>query len=343
MDDKTPIIFTWIDQETGSKFHVFPHNIAIVELLVECPEEPEGLEERVQKLCADILTEAYQHFSAFIFENVNKLNDSVLDKLIIDHQASLKIYWITRSLIFSKSELNAPNNKTLITDWLENTQCPEDAQRIMDGDVSYSMTWLNYVLIDYLPESDYRVEAMVLAQYFYTTQESCNDMLRDSIESSYIGSSAIKAEQKLESSRVVTRMHLIAYHDYMKFFNRTKKKLLLEILGSWEFESLVDNSYRMIEVSTSKLKEVDTKRKDRSNVLTDMLLVALSFFAVFELSLYLVEFSREMLSRPTLDYNDESSSTFLGLIATIDTDYMFASGIILTIFLILFYRYIKYK
>ena len=75
--------------------------------------------------------------------------------------------------------------------------------------------------------------------------------------------------------------------------------------------------------------------------MTDFLLVALSFFAVFELSLYLTEFSREMMSRPALDYNDSKSSFFLSVIAEIDADIMFSFGFGLTLLLIIVYRYIK--
>lgn len=76
-------------------------------------------------------------------------------------------------------------------------------------------------------------------------------------------------------------------------------------------------------------------------MLTDLLLVTLSFFAVFELSLYLTEFSREMMSRPALDYNDENTSIFLRFIAEIDADVMFSLGFGLTLVLVLLYRHAK--
>ena len=112
-------------------------------------------------------------------------------------------------------------------------------------------------------------------------------------------------------------------------------------MKGWEYEQLVVNSERMIEVCNTQIQEEDNKKRERSTVMTDFLLVALSFFAVFELSLYLTEFSREMMSRPALDYNDNKSSFFLSVIAEIDADIMFSFGFGLTLVLILIYRYIK--
>jgi hypothetical protein len=97
----------------------------------------------------------------------------------------------------------------------------------------------------------------------------------------------------------------------------------------------------MIEICTSKIDETENKKRERSSLLTDLLLVALSFFTVFELSLYLTELSREMMSRPTLDYNDDSRSFMLQFIAEIDTDVMFGSGFFLTLLLVFVYKIIK--
>ena len=145
----------------------------------------------------------------------------------------------------------------------------------------------------------------------------------------------------LAESRVATRLHLIDYNEQLKKLTRSKRRLLAEILESWDFDSLVENSQRMIDVCSSRLEEADHRRRERSTVMTDLLLVTLSFFAVFELSLYLVEFSREMMSRPALDYNDDNTSWFLSFIAEIDTDIMFGFGFLLTLALVLVYKKIK--
>jgi hypothetical protein len=114
-----------------------------------------------------------------------------------------------------------------------------------------------------------------------------------------------------------------------------------DILQCWDFEQLTENGQRMIEICSSKIEDTENKKREKSSLMTDLLLVALSFFTVFELSLYLTELSREMMSRPALDFNDDSRSFMLQFIAGIDTDVMFGSGFVLTLLLFFAYKIIK--
>ena len=243
-------------------------------------------------------------------------------------------------LLLQRERLHNPALQNLLHEWLKDTGRPEDATDIINGTKDYSMTWLNYVTVNPL-EQDYRLETMVLAQYYYAAQEIRNRELKLAISAAYEKTQLKVVEQLLSRTRVETRFHQIQYHEHLKLLTRPKRRLLRDILKGWEFEVLVANSERMIEVCSSRLEEADHKRRERSTVLTDLLLVTLSFFAVFELCLYLVEFSREMMSRPALDYTDDSTSFFLRFIASVDTDVMFGIGAGLTIMLILTYKVIK--
>ena len=213
---------------------------------------------------------------------------------------------------------------------------------LIQGNIKYSLSWLNYVVIDAV-DDDPQISTMILAQYFYTAQENCNNLLKQAIDSAYNEDKLSVAEKKLSTSRVLSRLHQIDFHEHKKYLNRFKRKLLDEILTCWDFEQLSDNSTRMIEICSSRLEEADNKKRERSTVMTDLLLVTLSFFAVFELSLYLTELSREMMSRPALAYNDERSSFFLNLIAGVDVDIMFVFGFALTLALVYIYKRIKSK
>jgi hypothetical protein len=182
---------------------------------------------------------------------------------------------------------------------------------------------------------------MILAQYYYCAQDNCNNNLKQAIDNAYLDPKLQKAEKQLSASRVETRLHYIAYNEQLKYLTRNKRALLITILDDWGFEALVENGQRMVDVCSSKLQSVDIQRRERSTMMTDLLLVALSFFTVFELSLSLTEFSREVMSRPALDYNDETRSAILGAIANIDVDTMFSLGFGLTLVLIIIYRVMK--
>ncbi|MCW8857919.1 MAG: hypothetical protein OQJ95_11185 [Kangiella sp.] len=346
-DVKNLRLFIWEDAENNVKLHVFPNNIAIAEVTLEYSEvlTSEQLEALSQADTRKAIQTVWGGFVSFVNKVRNINNNDILD-YDIEQMAKPDVHWISRAILLNQQSLQKNNIQKLIKEWLSNTRDPDDAEKIIAGEKKYSMTWLNYVVVEpsHWQESaalDYRVDSMILSQYFYTAQENCNKQLIDAIEHAYVSKKLLQAENELSTSRVAARMHLISYHEHLKYLTRAKRKLVADILECWEFDTLVQNSKRMVEVCSSRLEEADHKRRERSTVLTDLLLVTLSFFAVFELSLYLVEFSREMMSRPALDYNDESTSFFLSFIANIDTDYMFGFGVGLTVILIVLYRKIK--
>ena len=346
-DDVEACLFRWQLQrdEATLNLHVFPNRIAIAEIILPAREltTPAELEDWAQDQSRDLLQQAWPEFLNLLNQIYRNISNPLLlpESSTDQHSNEPEIHWISRTLLIESQQLAQPSIQALITDWLAETQHPQHAQELFSGQRTYSMTWLNYVVVDAAQETDYRLQTMILAQYYYTAQENCLRQLKQAISSAYIEGQLKAAETQLSQSRVATRLHLIDYHEQLKTLTRPKRRLLSEILDSWEFSNLVDNSQRMIDVCSSRLEEVDHQRRERSTVMTDLLLVTLSFFAVFELSLYLVEFSREMMSRPALDYNDDNTSFFLGMIAEIDTDIMFGFGFLLTLALVLVYKRIK--
>ncbi|WP_078118403.1 hypothetical protein [Thiosocius teredinicola] len=341
-------IATW--QDTNSEhdilFHVFPNAIAIVEITFRHMPvvSSEELEKQVQDRSRALIKASFQRF----VELLKALRQSHPDPIFIDpsthpaNQKKVHIFWTSRALLLSQEQATSSAWKTIIDDWLALTQRPEDAAAITKGDLNCSMTWLNYVLVDSADGAeDFRIETMVLAQYIYTAQAQCNLHLKQAISVAYTSDRPLRAKTQLEESRVMSRLHQVTFNDHLGYMTRPKRKLLDEILESWEFEQLLDNGQRMIEVCTSRIEEASERQRERSSMLTDLLLVSLSFFAVFELSMNLTQFSREAMSRPTLDYNDDQPSFFLRLIAEIDTDIMFGFGVTATLLLVIVYRFLK--
>lgn len=345
-DTRDNRLMLWLDPQTPElKIHVFANNVAIVELdlLLGAHLTADELVEQCQLKTTEIISQVYPRFIASIQVSMSQLQSN---RVILsnEHLISPFIYWTTRAIKLSKAEVQQAANQSLIKTWLKDTRRPADADEIIAGTKDYSLSWLNYVLVDAVTTGDDpRLSTMILAQYFYTAQENCNNLLKQSIDGAYNTKKLSEASKKLAQSRVVARLHQVDYHEHLKYLNRYKRQLLDEILLGWDFESLIENGLRMIEVCSSRLQEEDNKKRERSTVMTDLLLVTLSFFTVFELSLYLTEFSREMMSRPALDYNDENSSFFLQFIAEVDADIMFGFGFILTFLLIILYKFIKAK
>jgi len=331
------------------KVHVFANNIAVVEINLALSDDNNA--DELAALCQEHTKQRMAQVYPLLIADLKRLFEQGNSKQLCFEQApsSPNIYWMSRTLITDAQDLKQPKLQQLLRTWLKDTQRPSDADDMIEGNLSYSLSWLNYAITDIQTPSqptdqdDPRIGAMVLAQYYYSAQENCNKLLKQAINSAFNSKELSQSERQLSYSRAVTRLHLIDFHEHKKFLNRYKRKLLDQIMDNWDFHQLTENSQRMIEVCSSRLEEADNKKRERSTIMTDLLLVTLSFFAVFELSLYLTEFSREMMSRPALDYNDDQSSIFLEFIAGIDADIMFGLGFGLTFLLILTYRFIKVR
>lgn len=332
-------------------FHVFANNIAIaeIELTVDTAEfseitdsidtQVELIEERVQILAKEQID---SYVDAFI-QDLKQLksylsSDFTFSETSVEESGD----WVARTMLLTDEQLTQKNIPPLLTSWLKKTSRPQDAADMITGIKDYSMTWLNYAIKKAKAVGeDPHIQMMILAQYYYVSQENCNSALRGAIEAAYARVKKTKSNAVLANTRTACRLNQIAFFENIKFLNKPNRALLEDILNGWKFTQLVENSERMIEICNVRLQEEDNKKRERSTVMTDLLLVTLSFFTVFELSLYLTELSREMMSRPALDYNDSNSSFFLGFIAEIDADIMFSFGFGLTLLLIVVYRYIK--
>lgn len=345
-------LMCWSPQDKSNIiFHVFTNHIAIAE--VEFTLDVAALNEQAGSTDAliELIEDRVQHLAKAQVESY--LDDFCHDlKQLKLHLSADFIYadannvesgdWVARTMLVNDDLLKQQGMATLLTSWLKKTSRPQDAQDILENKKNYSMTWLNYVVKNPKPPGqDPNIQIMVLAQYYYVSQENSNSALRGAIEDAYSRSKKPKTDKVLASTRTACRLNQVTFYENIKFLNRPNRALLEDILNGWKFNQLVENSERMIEVCNARLQEEDNKRRERSTVMTDFLLVALSFFTVFELSLYLTEFSREMMSRPALDYNDSKSSLFLSVIAEVDADIMFSLGFGLTLLLIIVYRHIK--
>lgn len=336
-------LFTWSNhqQDCSIEIHVFPNNIGVAAInhQFEYQGDSDTLEKSAQDQAKRIINNIYADFYQSL-ASICALPHGNYFKLDAELSGDSAVFWVSRTVLVDSSALSQPLAKKLITEWLEHTHRPDDAKDILSGQLKYSLSWLNYVVVD-ATTNDERIDSMILAQYYYAAQENCNKLLKQAIDSAYNNSKSHDAQKMLSRSRVNTRMHQVDYHEHLKYLTRSKRKMLEDILACWNYDQLTENGQRMIEICSSKIEETNNQKRERSSLLTDLILVALSFFTVFELSLYLTELSREMMSRPTLDFNDDSPSFMLRFIAEIDTDVMFASGFILTLFLVFVYKHIK--
>lgn len=333
--------------EPSIRFHIYGNGISIVTVEFEAPK----------KLGASALEQYSQEITQSTFDKyaipLKKLFEDLLiglPKSLLEADAEIQdithrdLCWISRAVILSRDKLKNPAAATFTVDWLKNTARPEDAQAILDGTLTESMTWLNYLIVE--PDAarqDMLFSALRIAQYFYASQENLNTNAYAALTNSTLEKNLRHVERNLIDARRQMQMLHIKYDMQKSFLNRQKRKIVEDLMEVWEFDLLKTNGNRMVAASNTQITEITNKRVERSSFFTDLILVGLALVTVIEVSMYLTEYSREMMSRPALAYQDDQASWILSTIAAIDTDQMLIGGAFVILILVGFYVYWKIK
>jgi hypothetical protein len=268
-------------------------------------------------------------FTGFTDINMPFTGDSEVEQL-----------WSSSLMRLSHSEV--AENKQAIVDWLRDTPCPEDANKIIRGEKNHALSWLHYVLVEEQKgELDYMLEAMCLSQYVYAVQDVCNTHLYRAISDAYLENNTHSAEQTLDGIRAITRMHTCAYQESLKYLQRDKKQLIEQILSGWDFNKLTENSQRLLDTCSSRLKDIHTSRSEKSTFYTDLILVGIGFISLFDLAVSLSQYSRAYTSNATLGYRDVEPSGFLTEIASWETDNLLMLSCVMILSLLGGYWYAK--
>lgn len=333
------------DETETLQFHVFPGAISIVQFAFSPPANltAEAIEAYAQSHTRDAVEIARPHFEKFLADLRLALPADWLEPSTSDSDASrLAISWIARTMVLDPAELS--DHAGLIREWLINTAQPEHATALSNRSIDYSMTWLNYVVASADPARlSLLCSAMRIAQYFYSRQNAINERARHTLARAYTLKDIRESQSLLASARSDIQLLRIQYDTLSSLLNRTKRRIVDEIMQVWDYERLVDNGNRMVEASTSRIQEIASQRAERSSFVTDLILTVITFLAVIDVSLMLSQYSREVMSRPVLEYQDSDLSWILSAVAAVDTDKLLVGGMLGVLTLLLLYAYWKLR
>lgn len=334
------------------RFHVYGSAIAIAEVTFSAlPEAGTELEAWSQDETERALGAVFARFSAFLDEVRARIAPRFLETAQAEQAMSFDVQRTSRALIIPEGEKAARGD--LITHWLKNTIRPEDADEINAGERDLSMTWVNYVVIDRPPPpapegapappdlTRLYIATMRIAQYFWSAQDWFNQETQQIVANALNEKNVKSAERKLLAGRARMQMLEVEYNALRAVLSRPKEKLLSEILASWSFDTLVANGERLIELSTARIGEITTRRAERASLFTDLILVGIGFLAIMEVLVNLMGFSREMMSRPALEYTDRNISFLMAFFAGIDTDWTLLGGFTVILLLLGVYLVLK--
>lgn len=333
------------DETETLKFHVFPGAISIVQFVFSPPPTltAESIEAYAQAHTRDAVAAARPQFESFVAALRLALPADWLEPTASDNDASgLAMTWIARTIVLQPEEL--ADHEELIQKWLINTAQPDHATALSNRTIDYSMTWLNYVVASGDPSRLAMLcSAMRIAQYFYSRQNAINERARHTLARAYTLRDIRESQTLLASARSDIQLLRIQYDTLSSLLNRTKRRIVDEIMQVWDYKRLVDNGNRMVEASTSRIQEIASQRAERSSFVTDLILTVITFLAVIDVSLMLSQYSREVMSRPVLEYQDSDLSWILSAVAAVDTDKLLVGGMLGVLTLLLLYAYWKLR
>ena len=252
--------------------------------------------------------------------------------------------WISRALIFSDSERHESSTRDLITPWLADTLYPNDAEKLLSSEIDSSVSWVNYAIVD-TENNGYSetIKVIRIAQYYYAYQDYLNFVLEDTISSSRIATNTSHSERTLRSVQDDMAMLRVQRNLQINLMSRKCSQEFQNLMDVWNFESLSKTGEEITVASKLRLEEIRERQNARNNLITDIILVGIAFLSIMDFSMGLSEYSREVMSRPALEFEDDNSSRILSLVASVDTDYMIFGGILTIMTLLVIYAFWKVK
>lgn len=274
------------------------------------------------------------------------------------------VLWVTRTLIFEKGD--EQNRNEIIAHWLKDSGGTERInghtliEEIINNENGHMTRWLNYLFREasYQSLEPQRIaptncarpfcdewEAMLYAQYFYAALDVVDLHLTNILAHTLADEPEIKIERQKEllaDNIRQTNLLLIQLHDSSKYYKRTVKTKLDDILDYWDFtEVLVNPVQRKITLCQERLQVLHQQEAAKSAIYTDMILLGIGVTAIFGTFIALAEYGRTMANDVNLASYDVNSPNFVDWFAAQPTDVILVVSSFLSLTLVVIYFYYR--
>ncbi|MEO0413003.1 MAG: hypothetical protein AAF221_14315 [Pseudomonadota bacterium] len=339
-DDFDLRLFVWSPQakegEPQLRFHIYGNGVGVVETHLDCADNfnADTLETFAQETTCRAIDAHGPNLHALLAQIESEISADLVATPISDDDTSIPLsrqaIWISRAVRITPAQREDERYRSLIRDWLKNTGRPDDAEDILSGKEERAISWMNYVLVD-SEEKDAPnpLSAVRIAQFFFASQNLLNDAVHALLRDGEFERETRSFKAQLIHARTDMQMLRILFDVQLGYLSRQKRRDLDYLMTMWDFETLTRNGARILDACTQRITEITNARVERGAFYTDMILAFIALVSIIEVTLYLTEYSREVMSRPTLAYQDSKLSWFLSWFASIDMDRGLLSGAVL--------------
>lgn len=259
---------------------------------------------------------------------------------------NLEIMWASCAIICDKDNVNC----NLIDVWLKNAVNQKTIDEIKSNSDAFSLDWLKYLFREDVKNYEELWETMFLAQYCYAVIEIIVYNLKLIINESYktnkekrsifnlFGKNKIiLINQKLEAINETSYLHIVEYKDIKKYLKRGNLEVFENILNTWTFSDLVDNTQELLATVKDRVDLIYNKISTKNNFYTDILLTFIGFFSIIDLVLSFSQYSREYTADAMISSRGSDDDSVLNYISTIPIDTFIGSGFLVSLVLLVVY------
>jgi len=309
--------------------------------------------------------EASRFIATENFSYKEALNKAILTPASTDEEATVKVNWVTRSLLFESCDKDAMNLESIVEHWLKDCGNRNSIDEAKNGADVCVTRWLNYLFredsyawqtdkhgkVDYgLPFSD-KWQAMLNAQYYYAAFEALNDTLKSTLSYAYqmknrTERQAIRAlrslNQALERDVVTANLTMLEYHNNYGYYNRQVALGMKEIMQGWDFDNaILAQVERNTELCKQRIDELNQKALSRSSFYSDSLLLGIAVTSIVAFLFQVIEYGRNVSLNADLSVYERNSFNLVESISEQPTDFIILLSLLLIILLFSLYAWFR--
>lgn len=320
-----------------------------------------------------LLAEELNQLLQIIFKWIrsNRKEDDL--KIIEDESAKTitssgygQVLWVTRSLIFEPED--QVNQELVIKHWLKNSNiakpgkdgAPSFLNQILKDPALHSTHWLNYLFREKSydrplisnPDAGWdgnyfcdAWEAMVYCQYYYSALEIVDLNLTRIMATSFSKSGNIKVnalKNQLEKYLRDANLLLAQFHDNQKYYKRSVKKFMDDIMDNWSFETvLIAPVENKVKVCQERLNQLHSKETERASKYSDLILGVISIASILSIFIALADYGRSMSTDSNLASYDLNTWNVIEWYAGQPTDLILSVSLSFSLLLIVAYLFFR--
>jgi len=213
-----------------------------------------------------------------------------------------------------------------------NEAAKEEVRKLLDGECTYSMRWLNYVHRPLPPEAVGEASELPwgqardmvrLGQYTYAALDVLGTELDRVIGRSHqpgVDRNIRRLHRRLADLVARTELLVLDFRERRKHLPPRQRRWLEGLLDGWIFDEVVASCREKTRLCSDRIQALRAKLSDRNAIAADLLMMTLAAIVFFSLFLEISQYGRTLATDATLGLRDEGFLDLVSWVSGLSTD-----------------------